>query len=433
MKTVMRLRTLFAAAGLALALSVHAQTGGPTAPVADKATLTKEVKETVMKEVNRIVTSVAFVPGVDFAKWTEFMDSQKDTVEKAETPRDLTMAVNAALRKFGISHIVMSTPEMANARRTRSTVGIGVQIQPEPGKGIRVLNVFPESPAFQAGILPGDLIVEANGKKVESPTDMAGEEGASVSIKVDRDGKSKTFKIVRKKYSNVRPETLTWPTPDTAVLKINTFDLAYDAKNVETLMQEATKAKNLLIDLRSNGGGAVTNLIHLLALLLPEKTPIGTFVQRGMVDRFVKETGGSPTDLDAIARFADRPVRTGKPKIDRFKGNVGVLVNGGSGSASEIAAAALHETLGSPIIGSKSAGAVLVSIMGPLPHGFMLQYPVTDYVTSRGVRLEGNGVEPMVEAPAVVRWGEKDVAIDKAVLLMARIGRREETGGKSGT
>lgn len=429
MKAGMRLRTLFTA----LALGVTVLAGAQTTPTADKATLTPEVRETVMKEVNRIVTSVAFVPGVDFSKWTEFMETQKESVDKAQTPRDLTAAVNAALRKFGISHIVMSTPEAATARRNRSTVGIGVQIQPEPGKGIRVLNVFPDSPAFGAGVLPGDLIVEADGKKVESPADMAGEEGATVTIRVDREGKPKTFKITRRKYSNVRPETLTWPTPDTAVLKINTFDLAYNAENVETLVQEAAKAKNLLIDLRSNGGGAVTNLIHLLSLLLPERTPIGTFVQKGMVDRFVKETGGSPTDLDAIARFADRPVRTSKPKVDRFKGNVGVLVNGGSGSASEIAAAALHENLGSPIIGSKSAGAVLVSIMGPLPHGFMLQYPVTDYVTTRGIRLEGNGVEPMVEGPAVVRWGEKDQALDKAVLLMNRISRREDTSGKSGT
>lgn len=429
MKSEMRFRTLLVAMGLALTLTVHPQTSGTATPVSDKATLTKEVKDTVMKEVNRIVTSVAFVPGVDFSKWTEFMDSQKDTVEKAETARDLTMAVNAALRKFGISHIVMSTPEMATARRTRSTIGIGIQIQPEPGKGIRVLNVFPGAPAQEAGIQPGDLIVEADGKKVESPADMAGEEGSQVSVKIDRDGKSKTFKITRRKYSNVRPETLTWPAPDTAVLKVNTFDLAYNAENVEALMQEAAKAKNLLIDLRSNGGGAVTNLIHLLSLLLPEKTPIGTFVQRGMVDRYVKETGGSATDLDAIARFADRPVRTGKPKIDRFKGNIGVLVNGGSGSASEIAAAALHENVGAPIIGSKSAGAVLVSIMGPLPNGFMLQYPVTDYVTSRGVRLEGHGVEPVVEAPMVVKWGEKDVAIEKAVLLMQRIDIRQDRGG----
>ncbi len=424
----MKLHSFFAVLAATLSISAFAQ----PAATPEKVTLTKEIREAVMKEVNRIVTSVAFVPGVDFAKFSEFMDTQKESLEKAETPRDLTFAVNTSLRKFGISHIVMTTPEMAVARRTRSAVGIGVQIQPEPGKGIRVLNVFPSSPADTAGIQAGDLIIEANGKKVESPVDMQGEEGSTVVVKVDRDGKNKSFSVTRKKYSNVRPETLTWPTPDTAVIKIWTFDLAYDSKNVEKLFGQAGRARNLILDLRSNGGGAVSNLLHLLNLMLPEKTPIGTFIQRNMVDRYVKETGGKATDLPAIARFADRPVRTGKSNVEKYKGNVAVLINGGSGSASEIAAAALQENLGSPVVGQKSAGAVLVSIMGPLPHGFMLQYPITDFVTSRGVRLEGTGVEPVLDAPAVIKWGEKDLAVDKALLLLQRIDLRQDRDGKSG-
>lgn len=423
----MKRRLLFSVALALSALVGYAQTTGAPDP-----TLTKEVRDAVLKEVTRIVTNVAFVPGVDFAKFPEFMESQKETLEKATTARELTLAVNNSLRKFGISHIVMATPEMATARRTRSAVGIGVQIQPEPGKGIRVLNVFPESPADVAGIRPGDLIFEANGKKVESPNDMQGEEGSTANLKVDRDGKTKVFTIVRKKYSNVRPETLTWPTPDTAVLKIWTFDVGYDQKNVEKLMGQASKARNLIIDLRNNGGGAVVNLLHLMNMLLPERAPMGTFIQRNMVDRYVKETGGSPTDLAAIARFIDRPIRAGKGAIEKYKGNVAVLVNGGSGSASEIAAAALRDNLGAPVIGAKSAGAVLVSIMGPLPHGYMLQYPITDFVTSKGVRLEGNGVEPLLEAPQVVRWGEKDVAVEKAVLLLQRADLRQDRNGSSG-
>lgn len=423
----MKRRLLFSVALALFALVGFAQTTSTT-----ETALTREVRDAVLKEVTRIVTNVAFVPGVDFAKFPEFMESQKETLEKATTARELTLAVNNSLRKFGISHIVMATPEMATARRTRSAVGIGVQIQPEPGKGIRVLNVFPDSPADVAGIRPGDLIFEANGKKVESPNDMQGEEGSTANLKVDRDGKTKVFTIVRKKYSNVRPETLTWPTPDTAVLKVWTFDVGYDQKNVEKLMGQASKARNLIIDLRNNGGGAVVNLLHLMNMLLPDGAPMGTFIQRNMVDRYVKETGGSPTDLAAIARYIDRPVRAGKGAIEKYKGNVAVLVNGGSGSASEIAAAALRDNLGAPVIGAKSAGAVLVSIMGPLPHGYMLQYPITDFVTSKGVRLEGNGVEPLLEAPQVVRWGEKDVAVEKAVLLLQRTDLRQDRNGSSG-
>src|SRR5205085_320409 len=146
-------------------------------------------------------------------------------------------------------------------------------IQLEEGKGIRVVAVFPGSPADEAGVRAGDLIVENNGKKVATQSDMAGEEGQTANIKVDRDGKLQKFSIVRRAYSNVRKETLDWPTKDTARIRIWTFDLSYDAENVEKLMKEAAPAKNLIVDLRSNGGGAVTNMIHFLSLVMPEDTP----------------------------------------------------------------------------------------------------------------------------------------------------------------
>lgn len=413
---------------LALALAFATAALAQTPPQTQKP-LTPEAKAEVIKEVNRIVTNVAFVPGIDFAKWQEFMTSQQESVDKAQDAREFTTAVNTALRKFGISHIVMTTPEMATMRRTRTATGIGIQIQPETGKGIRVITVFPESPAFEAGIREGDLIVEADGKKVDSPTQVSGEEGSTVHIKYERDGKTKTVKVTRRKYSNVRPETLTWVNPETALIKVWTFDVGYSQSNVEKLFKEAGKARNVILDLRNNPGGQVLNMVHLLSILLPERAPIGSFIQKGMVTRYVKETGGNPTDLAAIAKFSDRPIRAGNPKVDRFKGNIAVLVNQGSGSASEITAAALNENLNSPIIGTKSAGAVLVSVMNPLPHGYMIQYPITDFVTPRGVRLEGNGVEPLVEAPGIARFGEKDLAVERATLLLARIDLRQDRDG----
>ncbi|HZH97413.1 MAG TPA: S41 family peptidase, partial [Fimbriimonadaceae bacterium] len=265
-----------------------------------------------------------------------------------------------------------------------------------------------------------------------NPAELAGEEGTVLELKVKKgkDGKVQDYKITRAKYSNVRPETLTWVNSTTAMLKVPTFDVGYNRKRVEDLMTEAGKAKNLILDLRSNPGGAVINLTHLMGLLLPEGTPIGTFISRSTVSRFVKERGGSPTDLVAIAHWSPMKLKAQKNEVPVFKGNVAVLINGGSGSASEIAAAALKESLNAPLIGTKSAGAVLVSVMAPMPHGYMLQYPITDYITMQGLRLEGNGVQPVVEAPAAVRFGEPDVAVEKAVILLQRAELRQGRDGK---
>jgi len=205
---------------------------------------------------------------------------------------------------------------------------------------------------------------------------------------------------------------------------VHTFDRGYDRRAIERMMDEAKDAKQLILDLRGNGGGAVANFMHLLAQFLPQNTPVGTFVSRSMVERFVKETQGDPTDLRAIARWSDSKVKPARTDRKPFAGRVAVLVDRRSGSASEIVAAALQEQLEAPVVGTPSAGAVLVSVMATLPGGFQLQYPISDYITMEGVRLEGTGVRPTLEV-SPPKFGEPDVAISKAAALLERARLRE--------
>jgi carboxyl-terminal processing protease len=385
--------------------------------------ISQEQKDAVLERMGAIIGTSAFVPGVDFSKWDEFVSKHKGEIEKAKTEEQFAEAVNGALQEFGFSHIVLATPRAARARVERKVVGIGIMVQPEEG-GLRVINVFPDTPAEEVGIQTGDLVVEADGKKITPGMTLVGEEGSEVTFAVMREKEKKTFTVKRRKYSNIRKDTISWPSADTAVLTVHTFDLSYDRNRIDDLMEEAAKSKNLILDLRNNGGGVVLNMLHLLGHFLPRDATIGTFINRGLVRQYVKETDGKPTDLKAIAEWADegklRPIRN---SVGLFKGKVAVLVNGGSGSASEITAAALREHLGSPIIGTKSAGAVLVSIMSPLPNGFSLQYPLMDYITYKGVRLEGNPIVPDSEAPTP-KFKEPDTAIEKAVALLAKNGAK---------
>ncbi len=425
----MRLRALFLAAAVLASGSVFAQTT-PENP--SKPSLSQEIKDAVLKDVNKVMTESAFVPGADFSKWSEFIKGEQAELDKATNSKEFVGAINAAMQKFGLSHIVLQSPEAAQSRVNKKIVGIGIQIQPEAGKGILIVNVFPGSPADEAGLRPGDMILEHNGKKAETQADLAGEEGQHANLSVSREGKMLKFDVVRRPYSNVRPETLAWPAKDTAQLRVWSFDLSYDRANVEKLMKEAAGAKNLILDLRSNGGGAVVNMIHLLSLVAPADTPIGTFISRSAVDRYIKETGGKADELSKIAKWYDRPLKTMKPKeLEPFKGNIVVLVNGASGSASEITAATLQEMRGASVIGSKSAGAVLVSVMRPISNGYLMQYPITDYVTPLGVRLEGRGVLPLLEVNPNPKFGEKDECLEKAV-LHAQSKLRAEGGNKGG-
>ena len=413
----MKLPTLLASAALALSLLV---TG---AVAQERPKMDAAAKQQVLDDMTAKITSYAYVPGVDFSKLKSLLDKQKENLDKAESEDQFSNAVNMALQEFGFSHIVLMRPVDVSARVNRSSVGIGVNIQPHE-EGILVVRVVPKAPADEAGIVAGDILVKANGKQITDPADLRGEEGQQVTITVKKaTGKFKDYTITRKKFSTVRPEELKWVDKDTAAISIFTFDLSYDRRNVEKLMAEAAKAKNLIVDLRNNGGGAVMNMNHFLGLVLPKGTTVGTFVSKDLVDNFVKEKGGNPNDLKGIAEFSERKLTSpGNLNIPVFKGKIAVLVNGASGSASEITAQALKETLNAPVVGTKSAGAVLVSVMVPLVRGFQVQYPINDYVSAKGVRLEHNGVpvDAEVRTPQEVMPGKADPAWQAVLPLLAK-------------
>jgi carboxyl-terminal processing protease len=129
----------------------------------------------------------------------------------------------------------------------------------------------------------------------------------------------------------------------------------------------------------------------------------------------------------------------------KFTGNLIVLINGGTGSASEIFAASMHDLYGkktvdkegavvpdkSPvnctIIGSKSAGAVLFSTYMSASNGFALQLPVADYLTPATNRLEGNPIVPDVttEDPKVFLPNAPDKTIEAALAIAERNRLRE--------
>ncbi len=399
----------------------------PTTPPANQENnppVTKEQKDEVLKAVQDAVEKRMFASGFDAAKWPEFLEKHKEEIDKAETANAFSSALNRTFREFGFSHIRLLSPRAAQARDMGPrAIGVGLQTSVEQGKGLKITNVIAKAPAEQAGLKVGEIITEIEGKPATNNAELSGPEGSVVKLKVQSaDGAVRDVEVTRKTYSTARPETLTWVDADTAVLKIWTFSNGYDRKNIETLLTEAAKAKSLILDLRSNGGGAVNNMNHLLSLLMPADTVIGTFINKTMANDFKEKTGGDPADVLAIAKWTDRQSKTRKGVIDPFKGNIAVLINRGSASASEIVTAALREQRSATVVGGQSAGAVLASIFGRLPHGFQMQYPINDYITAKGTRLEANPIKPDIEAAGAPENGVDPVIAKAAEALKAKAG-----------
>lgn len=375
-----------------------------------------KIKKEILGQMQEVLTNVAFVPGVDFQKWPELLGEYKTELDESKSPEEFAFVVNTALQKFGFSHILLFSPVAAERRATNKMVGIGVRIEIEE-KGIRVIRVYEDGAAHAGGLKAGDLIIEADGKPVRQPGDLSGEEGQPVKIKIDRNGVVIERELVRKAFTTVVPEELSFPEKDTALMTIPSFDATYNMERVQELFGKAEGAKHMILDLRGNGGGRVINLLHMSSFLLTREQPLGTFVDKSTMEKYREETGDAAPDVFKIANWTDNKLRPLRRNKEPFKGDLVVLVDGGTGSASEMIAAALKEQRDAKIIGTQSAGAVLASTMRVLDYGFLLQYPLMDYVTIKGKRLEGNGLVPDVVAPPS-RFGQTDIGIQEALRVL---------------
>ena len=353
------------------------------------------LKQEILDQVTAILSKNAFVPGVDFSKWPEFVKAEKNLIDSSNNDEDFQKAVNAALKKFGASHTVLNAPKTADLRLTGEMIGIGIGTRPVPD-GLLITRTVHDAPAERGGIIPGDIITLVDGKPAKAASAMEGDEGTDVTLTVRHADKNiEEYILTRRKFSALRPEELHWLTKNTVLLSISTFGFSYDRQRISEFMSEAHTAKNLILDLRGNGGGEIGNLKHLLGYLTPFDKPVGTFIDRTIADEYTKAIHGDIKDLATVAKWTKKKLRPiVDPNVPVFTGPIVVLVDGQSGSASEIIAQGLRDVLGSKVIGSKSAGAVLVSLYVGATNGFMLQFPLSDYVTIKGVRLEGLGVTP---------------------------------------
>jgi carboxyl-terminal processing protease len=409
-------RALFAVSVLVFSASAFAQADPP----ADEGP-TEEVRTEILKAFEQILTQTAFVPGVNFSVWPEMVAKQSAALSEAKTHDEFSLAINGALEEFGFSHVALYPPEFGRQRTSGTRAGFGIRVQIEDG-GLRVVKVFPESPASKADIQQGDLVVESDGHEVRSVSHLRGNKGETSTITVVRGEERIELTITRDDYNTVLPETLTWR-EKVAVIEVPTFDIGYNPSHIDDLMTEAMDAEMIVLDLRSNGGGRVTSLQHLMGWFLDRsEEPLGTFVGRATVNRYLRDTGSEEIDLVAVADHARAKVRARARDGEVYKGQIAVLMSGATGSASEMAAAALQHYRGAALIGSESAGAVLASMMIPLPggHDYWVQFPVTDYVTISGARLEGNGLKPDMYAQ-IPLFGEQDLAVAKAERWLALV------------
>ena len=257
-------------------------------------------------------------------------------------------------------------------------VGIGITILVrEDGKGFEVTKVNEGGPADEAGMEPGDLIVEIEGQSTEGMTSgeasnlVRGEENTQVHLVVERSGARIDITATRKTVQ-VAVATARMLPGHIGLVTITNFDArCFDETKaaIEQLLSDGAVA--LIFDVRNNPGGYKHELVAVLDYLLPE----------GPLFRSEFYTG------EEIVDESDK---------DCLEIPMAVLVNGNSYSAAEFFAAALSEYEAAIVVGEQTYGKGYFQTTILLNDGSAVGLSVGRYTTPKGVSLAGVGITPDV-------------------------------------
>lgn len=269
--------------------------------------------------------------------------------------------------------------------------GIGVEVTNDNNK-VKVSKVFDDTPAKKAGIKVGDYITKVNGESTEGKTlsevvsSIKNAKSKEVEITITRDNQEKVLKVTRATVDMPYTSSKVYEQNGKKIgyLKIEMFsnNIGKQVKKELTSL-EKQKIDKLVIDVRDNPGGYLTQVTDILSLFMTKKDVI---YQLQTKDKKQKVYGTSS-------------------KVT-YKYPVTVIINENSASASEILASAFKETYGAEVVGVNSYGKGTVQKTGDLRNGDTIKYTVQKWLTPKGTWINEKGVTPTKEVKLELADGE---------------------------
>ena len=296
-------------------------------------------------------------------------------VEEPEPGTLMGVAIDAMLDKLDPYTVYYPESRIEDIRfmNTGEYGGIGALVQPIDGQ-MTIIEVYDGYPAHQAGMMPGDIIRDVDGRAVESTMDveavsdlLQGESGSAVNIAVDRPygGGRLEFEVERTKvripavpYSGMLDDR-------TGYIYLSKFTRgsAGEVRKALMALRDSAGMEQLVLDLRGNGGGLLNESVSIVNLFVPKGTEIVS--TKGKSDKWNKS-------YVALGRAT-------APDLPLV-----VLIDGQSASASEIVSGTLQDLDRAVIVGMESFGKGLVQQTKDMAFNTRLKVTVAKYYTASG-------------------------------------------------
>ena len=347
------------------------------------------------------------LPVEELRAFTEVFGAIKSNyVEPVEDKKLITGAINGMLSDLDPHSAYLDTEAYRDLQvGTQGQFGgLGIEVGMEDGF-VKVVSPIEDTPAFRAGVKPGDLIVKLDETPVKGMTlndavkKMRGKPGTPITLTIARKGEQQPIvvtlvraiikvqsvksKLIEAGYGWIRISQFQESTTDSLV------------RNLEGLYQQGA-LKGLVLDLRNDPGGLLYGAIAVSAAFLqPNALVVST---EGRTDDAKKKFYATAGDYlrgggreDALKSLP--PAVKNVPMV--------VLVNGGSASASEIVAGALQDHKRATVIGTQSFGKGSVQTIMPLGNATAIKLTTARYYTPSGRSIQAKGITPdiLVEEP----------------------------------
>ena len=325
---------------------------------------------------------------------------------KIKTEADAKVAIETMLESLNDPYSRYLTKEDFEEQNTSivsKISGIGVNINNTAGK-TQIISVIDDTPAKFADLRPGDIILSVDDKKISGMSLaqvsnlVKGPENTFVSLDLLRSGKIINKKIIRKeiKIKTVRSANY----KDIGYIQILSFISNSTPNEFLEALENTQDMKGLIIDLRGNTGGLLTNAVFIANL----------FIKKG---RLVSIVGRNGYKYDIMAENSN--INIDKPIV--------ILVNRTSASASEILSGALKDYNKAKIVGTNTFGKGMVQKIIPMPNKTGLNLTIAKYLTPKGNDINKKGIHPDIifDIKQNKKLMDKDVQLEKAQSVLNKM------------